>query len=105
MESKARQIDLNEVKDTLKQLPTLDQIKLLQSSMRTTLDSHKKERDEFASEFSNHVDIIGRYDEILSQKASKHSVYDVENKMKQYLKPVTKELKGETERNLSLIQE
>ena len=40
IETKADQIDLDEVKTHLKMLPTTDEIKLMQTGMRATLDVH-----------------------------------------------------------------
>ena len=60
METKAFQIDLTEVKEFLKQLPTTDELKLLQTGMRTTLETYRSEQNEFVSEFQNHGEIIRR---------------------------------------------
>ena len=103
MEDKAEKIDLKELKDYIKMIPTTDELKLMQTDTMTSLDSYKREQQQFVSEFHKHVAIIERYDEILADKASKHSVYEIENKLKKKFKPVTKDLNTRIEANLDLI--
>ena len=77
----------------------------MRSEMRATLDQYKRERDEFNIEFNTHKDIIRRYDEILTDKASKHSLYELETKLKHKFKPLIKGVQERVEQNLSLIRE
>ena len=87
IDTKANQIDLTEVKQHIKILPTTQELNQMRVEMRATLDQYKRERDEFNTEFNTHKDIIRRYDEILTDKASKHTLYELETKLKQKFKP------------------
>ena len=93
------------MKDYLKLLPTTDELNNMKSDMKHTLDVYKSERDVFAAEFHSHVEIIRRYDEIMTEKASKHSIYETETKLKKKFKPIMNDLDERVEKNLSLIKE
>lgn len=51
------------------------------------------------------MEIIRRYDEVIAEKASKHSVYMSETRINEQYKPVIQDLDDRIENNLSLIKE
>ena len=59
----------------------------------------------FASEFKTHVQIIHRYDEILADKANKHTIYESVTKVKNKFKSQMNDLSEKVESNSALIKE
>ena len=43
--------------------------------MRSNIDKFAESNENFSRDFDAHLAIIRRYDEVLSEKASKHSLY------------------------------
>ena len=105
IDTKANQIDLSEVKEHLKILPTTDELNQMRLEMRQTLEKYNQERDEFSSEFKTHVQIIQRYDEIMADKANKHSLYESVTKVKNKFKSLINDLNEKVESNNALIKE
>ena len=52
-----------------------------------SVTSFSKDNNHFRSEFEIHLGIIRRFDEVLTSKASKISMYELENKIKRELEP------------------
>ncbi len=48
--------------------------------MKENIEKFASDNDAFAKDFAAHLAIIRRYDEVLSEKASKHSVYLLETR-------------------------
>ena len=56
-------------------LPTKDEVVQLRNYMKASIEKFSKENESFSSEFNSHLAIIRRYDEVISEKASKHALY------------------------------
>lgn len=56
-------------------LPTKDEVVQLRTYMKSSIEKFTGENKDFTNEFNQHLAIIRRYDEVLTDKASKHSVY------------------------------
>ena len=72
---KVQKTELAEVKDHIELLPTKEEVVSLRTYMRTSIDKFTNDNNSFARDFDSHLAIIRRYDEVLSEKASKHTVY------------------------------
>ena len=51
------------------------------------------------------MEIIRRYDEVIAEKASKHSLYEAESRVNDSYKPVMKSMDERISTNLKLIHE
>lgn len=71
---KAEKKALDKVQEYLDLLPTKDEVVQLRSYMKSSIEKFTSENKDFTGEFQAHLAIIRRYDEVLSDKASKHSV-------------------------------
>ena len=74
IEHKAEKKELGKVQVYLDLLPTKDEVVQLRGHMKSSIEKFTIENRDFTSEFHAHLAIIRRYDEVLSDKASKHSV-------------------------------
>ena len=72
----------------------------MRDHVKINLEKFGKQNDEFASEFNAHLEIIRRYDEVLSEKASKVSLYTTETRLNEYYKPVISDLDDRIQGNL-----
>lgn len=93
------------MKKHLDMLPTKDEVIQLRTYMRTNIDKFKDESEQFKQQFDGHLEIIRRYDEIISEKASKHSLYLQEVKMNDYFKPLIKEMDQRVVETVALMKE
>ena len=84
---KASKTAVDMMKDHLDQLPTKEEVIGLRNYMRTNIDSFRESNEQFSREFNAHLAIIRRYDEVLSDKASKHSLYSTETKLIELYNP------------------
>ena len=66
--------ELDPVKEHLKLLPKKDHVDRLENYVSTHIEKFKKDNTLYASNFYEHNEIIRRYDEVLSQKASRISL-------------------------------
>ena len=62
--------------------------------MKSSIEKFTLENRDFTSEFHAHLAIIRRYDEVLSDKASKHSIFASETRLNDQYKPMIKDLDG-----------
>ena len=74
IEHKAEKKELGKVQVYLDLLPTKDEVVQLRGHMKSSIEKFTIENRDFTSECHAHLAIIRRYDEVLSDKASKHSV-------------------------------
>ena len=72
--------------------------------MRTSIEKFSEDNNAFARDFGAHLQIIRRYDEVLSDKASKHALYESEVRLNESYKPQFKELDVRILSNLELIK-
>ena len=93
------------MQDFLDLLPTKDEVVQLRNYMKSSIEKFSQENKEFHSEFHHHLAIIRRYDEVISDKASKHSIYQVENRLNEQYKPMMKDFDDRIVSNLKLIDE
>lgn len=101
---KVQKTELAEVKDHIELLPTKEEVVSLRTYMRTSIDKFTNDNNSFARDFDSHLAIIRRYDEVLSEKASKHTVYQTETRMNDHFKPIMKDLDERILNNLELIK-
>ena len=66
------------MKDYVSVLPTKEEVYDLRSFVKMNITKFSGDNQNFEKEFAMHTEMIRRYDEVLSEKASKHSVYEVE---------------------------
>lgn len=92
------------MQEHLNELPTKAEVIALRNYMRTNIDKFREENQQFTLDFDAHLAIIARYDEILSEKASKHALYLQEVKMDKHYKPVIKKLDDRVLANKELIE-
>ena len=78
MPEKVEKFALQEVKDYLKLLPSKEEVKVLRNYMHTNIEKFTEDNGVFKAAFDGHLSIIRRYDEVLSEKANKHSVMAAE---------------------------
>lgn len=97
--------ELAEVKEYMALLPTKDEVTGLRNYMKQNIDKFAADNNSFEKDFNAHLAIIRRYDEVLSEKASKHSVYLLESKQNEQNRPVMKDLDDRILNNLKLIKE
>ena len=97
--------ELAEVKEYMALLPTKDEVTGLRNYMKQNIDKFAADNNAFEKDFNAHLAIIRRYDEVLSEKASKHSVYLLESKQNEQNRPVMKDLDDRILNNLKLIKE
>ena len=63
--------DLDEVRDLIVQLPKTEEVKYLRNYVTESITKFKEDNDTFFKDFDTHNAIIRRYDEVITQKASK----------------------------------
>lgn len=73
--------------------------------MKNSIEKFTTENKDFSNEFYQHMAIIRRYDEVLSDKASKHSIYETETRLNDLYKPKMKTLDERITTNHKLITE
>lgn len=105
MSNKVEKEELSEVKSHLELLPTKDEVVVLRTFMKESVDQFRGDNEMFHREFENHLAIIRRYDEVISEKASKHSIVQVEQRLNEACKPVFKDHDERISTNLQLIRE
>ena len=76
--TKVETSELKLVQEHLEMLPTKDEVMTLRNFMKNSVEKFQTDNDNFSKEFTAHLAIIRRYDEVISEKASKHSVYHTE---------------------------
>jgi hypothetical protein len=64
--------DLKPLEDTLKVLASSDEIKYYYEKTEHAIKSFQRQLENFDCEARKHSEIIVRYDEVISDKASKH---------------------------------
>jgi hypothetical protein len=62
-------------------LPSKTEIKALTELVYTNLEQYGRDNTYFKGEFEVNLGIIRRYDEIITQKASKTALYETEQKL------------------------
>jgi hypothetical protein len=105
IEKKLEKTDHETLKTHIDLLPTKEEVTTLRTYMKNNIESFTNDNSSFHKEFSAHLAIIRRYDEVLSEKASKHSVYQVETKVNDSYRPIIKELDERIRDNMKLIQD
>ena len=105
IEKKLEKTEHETIKEYIELLPTKEEVTTLRNYMKNNIESFSNDNSSFQKEFNAHLAIIRRYDEVLSEKASKHSVYQVETKVNDSYRPVIKELDERIRDNMKLIQD
>ena len=60
----------------MKLLPSKDEVLELRSHVSSNISKFSKDNAHFTKEFETHLEIIRRYDEVISEKASKMALYE-----------------------------
>ena len=68
--------EVEEVRQLLELLPTKEEVTHLRNHMKTSIETFSNNNDLHSREFSAHMAIIRRYDEVISEKASKMALYE-----------------------------
>ena len=105
MPEKVEKFALQEVKEFMQLLPTKEEVTSLRTYTRTNIDKFQEDNAEFKEEFDGHLSIIRRYDEVLSEKANKHSVAAVEFRVNEQFKPAMKIHDERITANLKILNE
>lgn len=105
IETKAEKGTVEKVQEYLDLLPTKEEVVQLRNHMKTSIEKFTVENRDFTSEFHAHLAIIRRYDEVISDKASKHSVVQTESRLNDQYKPAMKDLDQRIQANLKLIND
>ena len=62
-------------------------MKNLNDTVTSSIENFGRDNAYFTREFETHLGIIRRYDEILTQKASKIQLYELEQRIKREIEP------------------
>ena len=73
--------EMDRVVELVKLLPSKEEVTELRTHVATNIAKFSKDNAHFAKEFETHLEIIRRYDEVISNKASKHAVIELEKNM------------------------
>lgn len=84
--------ELREVEKLILILPTQEQVKELHENVDSSLRGFSKDIAIFKDEFESHLAIIRRFDEIISTKASKDALWQLQEKIKRDLEPLMKQM-------------
>lgn len=103
--NKVEKQDFSELKAHIELLPTKEEVLKLRQFMKESVDNFKGDNEMFHKEFANHLAIIRRYDEVISEKASKHSIFQLEAKVNEMYRPMLKEHDDRIKTNRQLIKE
>jgi hypothetical protein len=79
--------EINDFKVLCASLPSRKEITDLKELVYTNLAQFGRDNTYFKGEFEVHLGIIRRYDEVITQKASKTALYETELKLKKELQP------------------
>ena len=69
--------------ELVKVLPRKEEVLELREHVGSSIARFSTDNDLFHSDFDKHLEIIRRYDEVISNKASKHSVIELDKNMSQ----------------------
>ena len=83
---------MNKVTELVKLLPSKEEIVELRNHVSGNIARFKKDNQTFQSDFTHHLEIIRRYDEVLMQKASKHDTRELDKMFKEKMKEQCDEL-------------
>ena len=97
--------DFLKLKEFSKLLPTKDDVQLLHSYITESIQLFKKDNEDFKVQFKDHLEIIRRYDEVMSVKANKQAVIDIENRLSELFQGMLNTHDKRIQQNLSFINE
>ena len=70
--------EMDEVVALVKLLPSKEEVTELRTHVSSNIARFSKDNTRFTQEFETHLEIIRRYDEVISNKASKHAVIELD---------------------------
>jgi hypothetical protein len=79
VETKLNRSDVVEFQKLVKDLPTLPQFREYETRMMKELKDTRDFQKGTEDSVKKHLDIIARYDEVISDKAQKHSIKELQN--------------------------
>ena len=77
MLGKIEREEMDRVVELVKLLPSKEEVTELRNHVSSNIARFSKDNTRFSSEFDTHLEIIRRYDEVISNKASKHAVIEL----------------------------
>ena len=78
MKNKIERDEMEKVTDLVKLLPTQEEVHQLRENVAYNIDKFRKDNATFSLDFEIQKQMIRRYDEVITQKSSKHDVREVE---------------------------
>ena len=87
LDKKIDREDMESFKKIIATLPTQIQISNLNELITSSIAEFGRDNHRFKQEFEVHLGIIRRYDEVLTTKASKSAIYEIEQRIKRELEP------------------
>ena len=82
MSEKVEKDAFKQLQEFIRLLPTKEDVQSLHGYITDSISKFKQDNDEFKKQFADHLEIIRRYDEVMSGKANKQAVIDVETRLK-----------------------
>lgn len=95
MQTKLGPTELNELDVRIKELPSKDDFSEFRLAQQVILQAHQDSLKTFQSKLEDSLLCVGRYDEILSQKAQKHSVTQIHQSLQKELDTLKQRLNSE----------
>lgn len=65
---------INEINDFIDKLPTREEVSSMRTFMKNSVEKFSHDNTNFKKDFKDHLAIIRRYDEVISEKANKHTI-------------------------------
>ena len=87
VDDKVEKSEMKSFAQLITTLPTQPQVEAMQEQLNIMCDGFSKDNAKFKQDFENHMAIIRRYDEVLTTKASKISLFQLQEKIKRELEP------------------
>ena len=72
----------------MKTLPKEEEVTALRTYLKASIESFTEDNAVFKDEFEDHLAIIRRFDEVLLEKANKHSVTELDAKISDEVKTI-----------------
>ena len=85
---KVDKVTLDRLQTFIDVLPTQEEINHLKGYLRDNINFFSVQNKDFNSKFEEHLAIIRRYDEVISEKANKHALTEMELRVNDNFKPI-----------------
>ena len=81
MKNKIEREEMDKVTDLVKLLPTKEEVAELRENVSYNISKFQKDNARFSLDFEIQKQMIRRYDEVITQKSSKHDVRELEKEL------------------------